>query len=100
LSFVYHFTSSDTNQPPIANAGPDSSVDEDTTGFFLNGTASSDDGGSITDYFWTQTEGPEVELDTTTNPGHALFDVRSAKIPNLLFSSESKIMKGQRDLTA
>ena len=64
------------NSPPIANAGIDATVNERTRGYYLDGTGSTDpDGGQITEYIWTQTEGPQVTLDTTSNPGYAIFDV-------------------------
>ena len=52
------------NQLPIANAGPDQTVNENGTGITLNGTGSTDpDGGSITSYNWVQTAGsPTVTL--------------------------------------
>jgi hypothetical protein len=56
-----------SNNPPIANAGPDQSVNEGTT-VTLNGTGSSDPDGDPFTLAWTQTAGPGVTLS----------DVRSA----------------------
>ena len=57
----------DDNQPPVANAGADFAVDENTTGIMLNGTASHDPdiGDSISSYNWVQTEGSLVILQGT-----------------------------------
>ena len=49
-----------SNQPPIANAGPDPSVDADTV-VILMGTASDPD-GTIVSYLWEQTGGTVVVL--------------------------------------
>lgn len=51
-----------SNQPPIANAGLDQTVDAGQI-VTLDGSGSSDSDGSITSYSWTQTEGPFVTLD-------------------------------------
>ena len=47
-----------TNARPVANAGPDQSVDEQVT-VTLDGTASSDADGGIS-YSWAQTAGTSV----------------------------------------
>jgi len=59
------------NQPPIANAGADQTVNENTA-VTLNGTGSSDPDGSIVSYQWTQTSGPFVTL-TGANTASATF---------------------------
>ncbi len=51
-----------TNQPPLANAGPDQiNLDPGVT-VLLNGGASSDPDGSISSYQWSQTAGATVTL--------------------------------------
>ena len=49
------------NQPPIADAGPDQTVNE-LTEVTLNGSNSTDPDNGISTYFWEQIEGPIVEL--------------------------------------
>jgi hypothetical protein len=67
------------NQPPIANAGIDATVNERTKGYYLDGTGSSDPDGQVTKYIWRQTSGTAVTLDTTSNPGYAIFDVPNVR---------------------
>ena len=50
------------NNPPIANAGIDQTVNENTTSVRLDGSGSSDKDGTITSYNWRQTQGPIVSL--------------------------------------
>lgn len=54
-----------TNQPPVASAGPDQSVAAGVE-FILDGTGSQDTDGTIVEWRWTQTEGDTVILDTST----------------------------------
>jgi hypothetical protein len=53
------------NVAPIANAGPNQTIGSGAT-VTLNGTASSDPGGSIASYAWTQTVGTAVTLSSAT----------------------------------
>jgi len=53
------------NEPPVANAGPDQTVDEGVT-VTLNGSGSTDPDGSIASYSWEQTGGPTVVLPSTS----------------------------------
>ena len=50
------------NQPPIANAGQDQSVEAGIE-FVLDGTGSQDIDGTIVEWRWTQTTGDTVTLD-------------------------------------
>jgi hypothetical protein len=56
---------SQTNQPPVANAGPDQSVPENTP-VTLNGSNSTDPQNTKLSYKWTQTGGPQVALSSAT----------------------------------
>ena len=56
-----------TNQPPIANAGPDQTVNEGQT-VLLNGANSIDPDDGIASYQWTQSGGPAVALSDPAVP--------------------------------
>jgi MYXO-CTERM domain-containing protein len=65
------------NRAPVANAGPDQTVDE-RTAVTLNGSGSSDpDAGTTLTYTWSQTAGPAVTLanGTSAQPGFTAPDV-------------------------
>ena len=64
------------NQPPMANAGMDQSVDAGSM-VTLTGTASSDPDGSIAAYAWTQTAGTTVTLSGASS------DTASFTAPNV-----------------
>jgi len=51
-----------TNQPPIANAGSDATIQAPTNAVNLNGTNSYDPDGSITSYNWAQVSGPSASV--------------------------------------
>lgn len=53
-------SSDEPNRPPLANAGADISVDENTE-VTLSVTASDED-GSVSSYAWQQTDGPSITL--------------------------------------
>ena len=59
-----------SNAPPVANAGPDFSLNEGTNGS-LSGSGTDSD-GSITGYSWMQTAGPAVTL-VAANSASASF---------------------------
>ncbi len=61
-----------TNRAPVADAGANKSVDEQTT-VTLDGTASSDPDGDSLSYSWTQTGGGSVTLSNATS-SEASFD--------------------------
>src|SRR5450432_3261210 len=46
------------NQPPVANAGTNSTITLPVNSVTLNGSASSDPDGTISTYTWTKTSGP------------------------------------------
>ncbi len=58
-------TIQNVNKSPVANAGPDQTVDERQT-VNLNGVASSDPDLDIMTYSWNQTAGPTVTLSEAT----------------------------------
>lgn len=53
-----------TNNAPTANAGPDQTVNEQST-VTLNGSSSDDSDGTITGFSWSQTSGSLVTLSDT-----------------------------------
>src|SRR5262245_8991210 len=53
------------NAAPVANAGPNQTVNGSAQ-VTLNGTASSDSDGSVASYTWSQTAGTNVTLSSTT----------------------------------
>lgn len=59
-------TAKPQNLPPIANAGADQNINEQTL-VTLDGSASKDTDGSIDSYAWKQTAGTTVTLASTTS---------------------------------
>lgn len=60
---------SNTNKPPVANAGPDQTITASST--TLNGSSSSDPDGSIASYNWSKLSGPSsytISNSTLANP--------------------------------
>ncbi|MGD8523304.1 MAG: fibronectin type III domain-containing protein [Desulfobacterales bacterium] len=70
------------NQRPIADAGPNQTVTESAL-VSLNGSNSSDPGGSIVDYEWEQTAGIPVAL-ANSDSAQATFTA-----PNVSFAGET-----------
>lgn len=56
-----------TNKSPVANAGPDQSINLPTRQVTVNGSASSDPDGTIASYNWQQISGPGSATITTPN---------------------------------
>jgi hypothetical protein len=82
------------NQPPVANAGTDQTVNSGDY-VTLYGTASSDpDNGAITSYLWTQTEGPTIDLANNTNPTANFLAPSLSSDTQLKFSLTVKDDKG------
>ena len=67
-----------TNRAPTANAGPDQSIDEQTSAT-LDGLGSSDPDGNSLTYNWTQTGGASVAI-TNANMAQATFDTPNVGI--------------------
>src|SRR6266702_351410 len=74
------------NRPPIANAGPDQTVRQHTVAS-LNGSASSDPDGSITQFAWRQVSGTAVTLSgaNTVAPQFTAPSVRGSTPLQLVF---------------
>lgn len=62
------------NQPPVANAGPDRTINLPTNIATLNGSGSDSD-GSIVRYLWTKVSGPTVTLGNVNIPNLSLSDL-------------------------
>ena len=83
-SFSFTSCVAGANQPPVADAGPDQTVTEDTDGFAsvtLNGAGSTDDGG-ITNYAWTEggatiatVATPTISLSVAGSPHNITLEV-------------------------
>ncbi len=74
------------NQPPLANAGPDQTVNEGVV-VKLKGNNSLDPDGSIAAYSWSQLSGPPVDL---SNSSQIEADFTS---PNVLASGETLVFQ-------
>ncbi|MFZ6014603.1 MAG: PKD domain-containing protein [Bacteroidota bacterium] len=63
-----------TNQPPVANAGPDQNIALPASSVVLNGSASTDD-GSIVSFSWSKISGPASH--TIVNAGQPITAVNN-----------------------
>jgi hypothetical protein len=55
------------NRPPVANAGPDQTIELPTNIVSLNGSGSTDPDNNITGYTWTKISGPSLFSITNAN---------------------------------
>jgi hypothetical protein len=84
-----------TEEPtPIADAGPDQTLDE-FDGIVLDGSASSDPLGELLTYQWDQVAGPTVALDLT-DPVHPTFDAPSVEVGGATATFQLIVSAGQR----
>jgi hypothetical protein len=51
---------SQSNHPPVANAGPDQTITLPLSSIILDGTASADPDNNISGYIWTKISGPSI----------------------------------------
>lgn len=72
----------ETNNPPVANAGPYKEATMPATGFTLSGSGTDDD-GQVVAYLWSQVNGPGQTV--ITNPGSATTTVSGFSAGNYLF---------------
>ena len=72
------------NADPIANAGSDQGVNEQST-VNLNGSASVDNDGTIASYSWTQTVGPAVILNNSATVAPNFTAPTVSAIETLIF---------------
>lgn len=73
-----------TNQPPVANAGPDQSISAGAT-CILEGSASSDSDGSIASYSWRKVSGPTIALANANQAVASFIAPSEATIQTLVF---------------
>ena len=86
------------NADPVANAGPDQTVNENSP-VSLNGTASSDPDGTIASYAWTQTAGTGVSLNgaNTATPSFTSPDLPGNSGATLTFQLQVTDNEGATD---
>ena len=89
---------SNVNQNPIANAGPDQTVNENTL-VTLNGTLSTDPDLDALSFTWTQTAGPLVTLTggTTASP---TFTAPAVGAGGMMFTFRLVVSDGQASSAA
>ena len=76
---------SPANSSPVANAGPDQTVDAGVT-VTLDGSSSSDADGHSLSYAWTQISGTSVTLSSSTASQPTFTAPRAASTTTLIFS--------------
>jgi hypothetical protein len=76
-----------TEMPPVANAGPDQTVNEGTT-ITLNGSNSTDPNKAALSYLWQQIDGPAVTL---SNPESAQPDFEAPQVVSGAVSMKFKL---------
>jgi hypothetical protein len=62
LTIIVSNGTSTVNVPPVAKAGNDANVTLPTNSVYLNGTASSDQDGTISTYAWSKVSGPAATI--------------------------------------
>jgi hypothetical protein len=97
-----------TNQPPVANAGPDQTTTLPASFVTLNGSGSTDPNNNITSYLWTKIAGPSSFAITNANSIQTLvnnllegvyeFELKVTDAGGL-FSSDTVQVTVNRDLS-
>lgn len=73
-----------SNVPPVANAGPNQTINLPTTTATLDGSGSTDPDGTITTYSWVKTSGPSS--GTITTPSAAISTVTGMVVGTYVFT--------------
>ncbi len=84
------------NQPPVADAGQDQSVASEQT-VTLDGSDSADPDGGELAFVWTQTDGPEVELENKDQPKASFVAPSITEDTELVFEVEVTDSEGLSD---
>jgi hypothetical protein len=92
--------STPTNQPPVANAGSNITIQLPTNSVTLNGSASKDPDGTIVTYAWTKITGPSQFI--ITNAGAATTTVTGLAVGVYVFRltvTDNQGATGSADVT-